>query len=99
MVGGEGNAPGRQSGATVRGDEDVVSRTAGRRGLAVEPSTYAADMHTFGASNATPVASTEAGIDPDALAARLQSGGAKRLVDSSNDLMAHIDEQSAALRV
>jgi hypothetical protein len=54
MVGGEGNAPGRQSGATVRGDEDVVSQA--------------------------PI------------------GRAKSLVDSWNDLMAHIDEQSAALR-
>jgi hypothetical protein len=99
MVGGEENAPGRQSGATVRGDEDVVSRTGGRRGLAVRPSNCAAHMHTFGASNATLVAFTEAGTDPDALDARLQSDGAKSLVDSWNDLMAHIDEQSAALRV
>ena len=33
----------------------------------------------------------------DALAARLQSDAAKGFVDSWNDLMAHIDEQSAAL--
>jgi transaldolase len=41
---------------------------------------------------------TEAGVDPDALAAKLQSDGAKSFVDSWNDLIAHIDEQSAALR-
>ena len=40
---------------------------------------------------------TEAGVDLDALAARLQSDAAKGFVDSWNDLMAHIDEQSAAL--
>jgi Transketolase, thiamine diphosphate binding domain len=32
------------------------------------------------------------------LAAKLQSDGAKSFVDSWNDLIAHIDEQSAALR-
>ena len=37
------------------------------------------------------------GVDVDALAARLQSEGAKGFVDSWNDLMAHIDDQSVAL--
>jgi transaldolase len=35
--------------------------------------------------------------DPDAVAARLQSDGATSLVDR-NDLIAHIEEQSGALR-
>jgi transaldolase len=41
---------------------------------------------------------TEAGVDLDALAAKLQTNGAKGFVDSWNDLMAHIDKQSTALR-
>jgi transaldolase len=40
---------------------------------------------------------TSAGIDLDALAAKLQSDGAKSFVDAWNDLLAHIDKQSAAL--
>ena len=40
---------------------------------------------------------TAAGVDLDALAAKLQSDAAKGFVDSWTDLMAHIDEQSAAL--
>ena len=39
-----------------------------------------------------------AGVDVDALAAKLQSDAATGFVDAWNDLMAHIDEQSAALR-
>ena len=35
----------------------------------------------------------------DALAAKLQSDAAESFVEAWNDLMAHIDEQSAALRV
>ena len=38
-----------------------------------------------------------AGVDVDALAAKLQTDGAKSFVDAWNDLMAHIDAQSAAL--
>jgi len=37
-------------------------------------------------------------VDVDELAARLQSDGAKSFVDAWSDLMAHIEEQSAALR-
>jgi transaldolase len=37
------------------------------------------------------------GVDVDALAAKLQSDGAKGFVDAWNDLTAHIDAQSAAL--
>jgi transaldolase len=40
----------------------------------------------------------DAGIDVDALAAKLQADGATSFVDSWNDLMALIDKQSAALR-
>jgi transaldolase len=40
----------------------------------------------------------EAGVDVDALAAKLQSDAATSFVDAWNDLMAHIDEQTAALR-
>ncbi len=43
--------------------------------------------------------SRDAGVDVDALAAKLQSDAATGFVDAWNDLMAHIDEQSAALRV
>ena len=50
-----------------------------------------------GDCGATLAAFTEAGVDLDALAAKLQSDAAKGFVDSWNDLMAHIDEQSAAL--
>ena len=39
----------------------------------------------------------EAEVDVDALADELQTNGAKSFVDSWEDLMAHIDEQSAAL--
>ncbi|MGH9228810.1 MAG: hypothetical protein ACRD07_08780 [Acidimicrobiales bacterium] len=41
---------------------------------------------------------TEAGVGLDALASTLQSDAAQGYMDSWNDLMAHIDEQSAALR-
>jgi transaldolase len=51
-----------------------------------------------GDSEATLADFTEAGVDPEALAATLQSDGAKSFADSWNDLIAHIDEQSAALR-
>jgi transaldolase len=40
----------------------------------------------------------DAGVDVDALAAKLQADGATSFVDSWNDLMALIDKQSAALR-
>jgi transaldolase len=50
-----------------------------------------------GDSAATLKEFTEAGVDLDALAARLQSDAAKGFVDSWNDLMTHIEEQSAAL--
>jgi transaldolase len=51
-----------------------------------------------GDAEATLADFTEAGVDPDALAAKLQSDGAKSFADAWNDLIAHIDEQSAALR-
>jgi transaldolase len=51
-----------------------------------------------GDSDATLADFTGAGGDPDALASKLQSDGAKSFVDAWNDLIAHIDEQSAALR-
>ena len=55
-------------------------------------------MPTDGGDSAATLAEfTEAGVDLDALAAKLQSDAAKGFVDSWNDLMAHIDEQSAAL--
>jgi transaldolase len=38
-----------------------------------------------------------AGVDVDALAAKLQTDGAENFVDAWNDLMAHIDQQSSAL--
>lgn len=41
---------------------------------------------------------TKAGIDLDALAAQLQSDGAKSFVDSWNDLMSRITSKSAALQ-
>jgi transaldolase len=40
----------------------------------------------------------DAGVDVDALAAKLQADGATSFVESWNDLMALIDKQSAALR-
>jgi transaldolase len=40
----------------------------------------------------------DAGIDVDALAAKLQSDGATSFVAAWKDLMAHIDHQCAALR-
>jgi transaldolase len=51
-----------------------------------------------GDSDATLADFADAGVDPVALAAKLQADGAKSFVDSWNDLIAHIDEQSAALR-
>jgi transaldolase len=50
-----------------------------------------------GDSGATLKELAEAGVDVGALAAKLQTDGAKGFVDSWNDLMAHIDQQSAAL--
>jgi transaldolase len=51
-----------------------------------------------GDSDATLADFADAGVDPVVLAAKLQADGAKSFVDSWNDLIAHIDEQSAALR-
>jgi transaldolase len=51
-----------------------------------------------GDADETIAAHAAAGIDVDALAASLQSDGAKSFVDSWNDLLSIIDEQSAALR-
>ena len=51
-----------------------------------------------GDADATLAAHAAAGVDVAALAAKLQSDAAKSFVESWNDLMAHIDEQSAALR-
>ena len=39
----------------------------------------------------------KAGVEVDALAAKLQENAAKSFVDAWRDLMAHIDEQCAAL--
>ena len=50
-----------------------------------------------GDADATLAAHTAAGIDVDALAAKLQSDAATSFVESWNDLMAIIDRQSAAL--
>ena len=50
-----------------------------------------------GDCEATLAAFSAAGVDVDALAARLQTEGARSFVDSWNDLMAHIDQQSSAL--
>ena len=50
-----------------------------------------------GGADATLAAHEEAGIDVDALAAKLQADAATSFVDSWNDLMAIIDRQSAAL--
>jgi hypothetical protein len=74
-----------------------VSRTEWRRGVAVEPSIYAADFASLGAQLGS-LLDAGAGVEPDALAAKLQSDGAKTFVDAWNDLIAHIDEHSAALR-
>jgi transaldolase len=51
-----------------------------------------------GDADATLAAHTAAGIDVDALAAKLQADAATSFVESRNDLMAIIDTQSAALR-
>lgn len=50
-----------------------------------------------GDSAATLQAFKDAGVDLEELAARLQSEGADGFVKSWNDLMAHIDEQTASL--
>jgi len=50
-----------------------------------------------GDSEATLAEFSAAGVDVDALAAKLQSDGAKGFVGAWNDLMAHIDQQTAAL--
>jgi transaldolase len=50
-----------------------------------------------GDSEATLTEFASVGIDVDALGAQLQSDGAKSFVDAWNDLMGHIDQQSAAL--
>jgi transaldolase len=56
-------------------------------------------MPTDGGDSAATLARfAEAGVDVSALAAKLQSDAAKSFVDSWNDLMAHVDEQRAALR-
>ncbi len=51
-----------------------------------------------GDADATLAAHAAAGIDVDALAAKLQTDAATSFVDSWNDLMSIIDTQSAALR-
>jgi transaldolase len=58
------------------------------------PKAMAADG---GDSEATLAEFADAGIDVDALAAKLQADGAKGFVDSWNDLIGHIEEQSSAL--
>ncbi len=56
-------------------------------------------MPTDGGDSETTLAQfTQAGVDLDALAAKLQSDGAQSFVDAWNDLLAHIDAHSAALR-
>jgi transaldolase len=50
-----------------------------------------------GDSEATLAEFAKAGVDVDALAAKLQDNAAKSFVDAWKDLMAHIDEQGAAL--
>jgi transaldolase len=50
-----------------------------------------------GDSDATLAEFAAAGVDVDALAARLQTDGAQGFVDSWNDLIAHIEEQSRTL--
>ena len=59
-----------------------------------EPKTMPSDG---GDSEATLAEFAAAGVDVDAVAAKLQSDGAKSFVDAWNDLMGHIKEQSAAL--
>jgi transaldolase len=51
-----------------------------------------------GDADETLAAHAAAGIDVDALAAKLQADAAMSFVESWNDLMAIIDTQSAALR-
>jgi transaldolase len=51
-----------------------------------------------GDADETLAAHAAAGVDVDALAARLQDDGAKAFVESWNDLLARIEAQSAALR-
>jgi transaldolase len=51
-----------------------------------------------GGSDVTLAEFAEAGVDVDALATKLQAEGARSFVDSWNDLLSLIDEQSAALR-
>lgn len=51
-----------------------------------------------GDADATLAQHAEAGVDVAALAATLQTDAATSFVEAWNDLMAHIDEQSAALR-
>ena len=51
-----------------------------------------------GDADATLAKHAAAGVNVDALAAKLQSDAAESFVEAWNDLMAHIDEQSAALR-
>ena len=50
-----------------------------------------------GDSEATLKEFTEAGVDLDAVAAKLQSDGAKSFVEAWNDLMGHIDEQTTTV--
>jgi len=50
-----------------------------------------------GDSEATLAEFANAGVDVDALAAKLQDNAAKSFVDAWNDLIAHIDEQCATL--
>jgi transaldolase len=50
-----------------------------------------------GDSEATLAEFTAAGVDLDALAAKLQADGAKSFDDAWQDLMAHIEKQCAAL--
>jgi transaldolase len=50
-----------------------------------------------GDSEATLAEFADAGVDVDALAAKLQADGAKGFVDSWNDLISHIEAQSSAL--
>jgi transaldolase len=55
-------------------------------------------MATDGAdSEATLGEFADAGVDVDALAAKLQSDGAKSFVDAWNDLLSHIEKQSSTL--
>ena len=50
-----------------------------------------------GDSEATLAQFAAAGVNVDALAAKLQTDGAESFVDAWNDLIAHIDQQSSAL--